>query len=73
MQWFRRIGVFLHDSPADDEALLVRCLYGLPNLTDMSAYREKAPLTRSMIERKQVLAVVLLQCLLALFVVLASH
>lgn len=56
-----------------DEALLVRCLYGLPNLTDMSTYREEVPPSQRSVERKRVLAVVLVQVLLALFAILSAH
>jgi len=58
---------------SEDEALVVRCMYGLPNLTDMSVYREKVPVSRRMKERKRMLAIVTIQILLALFVILAAH
>jgi hypothetical protein len=58
---------------SNDEALAVRCLFSLPNLTEMSAYLERAPLTEEMKEKKRILAVVLLQAMVALFVILAAH
>ncbi len=57
----------------NDEALVVRCLYGLPNLTDMGVYLEEAPMSSKLIERKRVLAVVLIQAMVALFVILSAH
>lgn len=57
----------------EDEALVVRCLYGLSNLTEMHLYRETVPVSRKVIEQKRVLTVVLIQFLLALFVVVGAH
>jgi len=57
----------------EDEALVVRCLYALPNLSDMGAYLEDIPVSREVIEQKRVLTVVLIQLLLALFVIVGAH